>query len=96
MTRALAQRLSSHELAQGYQETEDPSITVRFKVGGCRRHLFPGLDNHALDAAIKPALAVGDDIDYDYCEHEGQTLIVAEALREAVFRDAEHNVLKNC
>ena len=24
--------LSSHELAQGYEETEDPSVTVRFKV----------------------------------------------------------------
>ena len=26
--------LSSHELAQGYQDTEDPSITVRFRLQG--------------------------------------------------------------
>ena len=40
------------------------------------------------------ALAVGEDIDYSYCESDGQTLIVAEALREAVFRDIEHSVVR--
>ena len=47
-----------------------------------------------MDAASNLALAVGADIDYSYCESEGQTLIVAEALREAVFRDIEHTVTK--
>ncbi|MGI9248815.1 MAG: isoleucine--tRNA ligase, partial [Woeseiaceae bacterium] len=40
------------------------------------------------------ALAVGEDIDYSYCSSQDQTLIVAEALREVVFRDIEHSVLK--
>ena len=86
--------LSSHELAQGYKETEDPSITVRFKVEGED-------DTYILVWTTTPwtlpsnlALAVGADIDYSYCESEGQTLIVAEALREAVFRDTEHEVVK--
>jgi len=86
--------LSSHELAQGYKETEDPSITVRFKVQGED-------DTYILVWTTTPwtlpsnlALAVGEDIDYSFCESDGQTLIVAEALREAVFRDIEHEVVK--
>lgn len=86
--------LSSHELALGYKEVEDPSITVRFKLAGEN-------DTHFLVWTTTPwtlpsnlALAVGDDIDYSYCESDGQTLIVAEALRAAVFRDVEHKVVK--
>jgi isoleucyl-tRNA synthetase len=40
------------------------------------------------------ALAVGADIDYSYCELDGETLILAEALREEVLRDLEHTVSK--
>ena len=40
------------------------------------------------------ALAVGDDINYSFCESEGQTLVVAEALHESVFRDIEYSVVK--
>jgi len=87
--------LSSHELALGYKEVEDPSITVRFKLKGEK-------DTYLLVWTTTPwtlpsnlALAVGDDIDYSYCESDGQTLIVAEALREAVFRDTEHKVVKS-
>ncbi len=86
--------LSSHELAQGYKETEDPSITVRFRVAGED-------DTYILVWTTTPwtlpsnlALAVGEDIDYSYCSSGGQTLILAEALREAVFRDIEHEVVK--
>ncbi len=86
--------LSSHELALGYREVEDPSITVRFRVAGAH-------DTYILVWTTTPwtlpsnlALAVGEDIDYSYCESDGQTLIVAEALREAVFRDIEHTVVK--
>ena len=44
--------LSSHELAQGYQEgTKDPSVYVKLPGAGPARHLLPGLDHHALDAA---------------------------------------------
>ncbi len=86
--------LSSHELAQGYQDTEDPSITVRFK-------LADEDDTYILVWTTTPwtlpsnlALAVGEHIDYSYCAHDGQTLIVAEALRDSVFRDDEYEVLK--
>jgi isoleucyl-tRNA synthetase len=86
--------LSSHELALGYKETEDPSITVRFKVSGERDTYFLVWTTTPWTLPSNLALAVGDDIDYSYCESGDQTLIVAEALREAVFRDIEHTVTK--
>jgi isoleucyl-tRNA synthetase len=86
--------LSSHELALGYKETEDPSITVRFKVEGEADTFFLVWTTTPWTLPSNLALAVGSDIDYSYCQSDGQTLIVAEALREAVFRDIEHEVTK--
>jgi isoleucyl-tRNA synthetase len=86
--------LSSHELAQGYRETEDPSITVRFKVVGEENTCILVWTTTPWTLPSNLALAVGADIDYSYCESGGETLIVAEALREAVFRDVEHTVVK--
>ena len=86
--------LSSHELALGYKETEDPSITVRFKVEGEDDTYFLVWTTTPWTLPSNLALAVGEDIDYSYCESESQTLIVAEALREVVFRDIEHAVIK--
>jgi isoleucyl-tRNA synthetase len=86
--------LSSHELALGYKETEDPSITVRFRVQGEADTFFLVWTTTPWTLPSNLALAVGNDIDYSYCDSDGQTLIVAEALREAVFRDIEHEVTK--
>jgi isoleucyl-tRNA synthetase len=86
--------LSSHELAQGYQDTEDPSITVRFRVQGEENTSILVWTTTPWTLPSNLALAVGEDIDYSYCEVDGETLIVAEALREAVMRDLEHSVSK--
>ncbi len=86
--------LSSHELAQGYQDTEDPSITVRFRLKGESNTAFLVWTTTPWTLPSNLALAVGSSIDYSYCESDGETLIVAEALRESVFRDIEHSVVK--
>ncbi len=86
--------LSSHELALGYREVEDPSITVRFKVAGEDNTYFLVWTTTPWTLPSNVALAVGADIAYSYCRSNGQTLIVAEALREAVFRDVGHRVEK--
>ena len=73
--------LSSHELAQGYRDVEDPSVFVRFPLQGERKHFVPGLDDNALDAAGQPAARrAPEDIDYVYVETDGETFILAEAL----------------
>ena len=86
--------LSSHELAQGYREVEDPSITVRFKVAAEPNTAFLVWTTTPWTLPSNVALAVGNDIDYSYCAVDGETLIVAEALRVAVLRDLEHTVIK--
>jgi len=86
--------LSSHELAQGYQDTEDPSITVRFKLVDQESTSILVWTTTPWTLPSNLALAVGEDIDYSYCNVDGETLVVAEALREAVMRDIEHSVAK--
>ncbi|MDH3614568.1 MAG: isoleucine--tRNA ligase [Gammaproteobacteria bacterium] len=86
--------LSSHELALGYKEVEDPSITVRFKIEGEDDTSFLVWTTTPWTLPSNLALAVGEDIDYSYCKVDGETLIMAEALREAVMRDLEHAVTK--
>ncbi len=84
--------LSSHELALGYRETDDPSITVRFAVEGEDDTFFLVWTTTPWTLPSNLALAVGTDIDYSYCRVGDETLIVAEALRETVMRDLPHTV----
>jgi isoleucyl-tRNA synthetase len=86
--------LSSHELAQGYEDTEDPSVTVRFKLADEENTSILVWTTTPWTLPSNLALAVGADIDYSYCEVDGEILIVAEALRESVMRDIEHSVAK--
>jgi isoleucyl-tRNA synthetase len=86
--------LSSHELALGYKDVEDPSIIVRFKIQGQDNTYFLVWTTTPWTLPSNLALAVGDDINYSFCESEGQTLVVAEALHESVFRDIEYSVVK--
>jgi isoleucyl-tRNA synthetase len=76
--------LSSHEVALGYQDVEDPSIYVR----------FPLLDSDGVSLLVwtttpwtlpgNEAVAVAPDVDYVKASVEGETLILAEALVERV------------
>ncbi len=86
--------LSSHELAQGYREVEDPSVFVRFHVADDSNTSFLVWTTTPWTLPSNMGLAVGADIDYSYCEADGETLIVAEALRERVFGDVEHEVVR--
>ena len=79
--------LSNFEVNQGgYQDTQDPSITVRFRVRG-----EPGLSILAWTTTpwtlpSNMALAVGDQIDYvRVTTTEGDALILARERLDAVF-----------
>jgi len=86
--------LSSHELALGYKEVEDPSITVRFKLADEVGTFFLVWTTTPWTLPSNLALAVGPDIDYSFCRAGGETLILAEALRQSVLRDLKHRVTK--
>jgi isoleucyl-tRNA synthetase len=79
--------LSSHEVALGYKDVEDPSIYVRFPVVG-----HPGLSllvwtTTPWTLPANQAVAVNPAVTYAVVEHEGERLVVAEPLVEKVFGD---------
>ena len=86
--------LSSHELALGYKEVEDPSIFVRFPVSGEENTSILVWTTTPWTLPANLLLAVHDDIDYVYIESDGETLILAEALLGDVMRDQASEVVK--
>ncbi len=86
--------LSSHEVALGYKEVEDPSITVRFCVSGEAHTSFLVWTTTPWTLPSNLLLAVGETVDYAYVETGGETLIVAAARLEALFGDTEYRVVK--
>ena len=76
--------LSSHELAMGYRDVVDPSVYVRFPLVD-----EPGVSLLAwttMPWTLVPhaAIAVDPEVTYVRARHEGETLILAEALAERV------------
>lgn len=76
--------LSSHEVALGYKDVEDPSVYVKLPVTGQP-------NTHLLIWTTTPwtlpgnvAVAVGPNITYAKVEHAGETLILAAELVERV------------
>jgi len=87
--------LSSHELALGYKDVEDPSVFVRFNVADAENTSFLVWTTTPWTLPANLLLAVHEDVDYVYIETAGETLIIAEALRQSVLKDIEHKVLKS-
>ncbi|MDP3402459.1 MAG: class I tRNA ligase family protein [bacterium] len=81
--------LSSHELAQGYADVKDLSITAKFKVVGEPNTYFLAWTTTPWTLPGNVGLAVGKDIMYAYVTREGETFIVASALVEKLFGAAE-------
>ncbi|MEK8132532.1 isoleucine--tRNA ligase [Paenibacillus filicis] len=77
--------LSSHEVAQGYEDVKDLSATVKFrsKAGG---EVFLAWTTTPWTLPANVALAVNRDLDYAKVEHQGQVYIVALNLVEQVMK----------
>ena len=86
--------LSSHEVALGYREVEDPSIYVRFPVEGEERTSFLVWTTTPWTLPSNLALAVHPEVDYVHVRTGGETLILAQALIGAALRDAEYSIEK--
>ena len=91
--------LSSHEVAQGYREVEDPSVTVRFHLEGDEKTSFLVWTTTPWTLPANLLLAVGGEIDYAYVRHHDgklgeETLILARDRLDAVFRDEKYEVLR--
>ncbi len=79
--------LSNFEVNQGYQEVQDPSITVRFKVRDTENTSILAWTTTPWTLPSNMALAVGRDIPYvRVALRDGEQLIVAKSLLEQIFQ----------
>ncbi|HEX7926129.1 MAG TPA: class I tRNA ligase family protein, partial [bacterium] len=91
--------LSSHEVALGYKEVEDPSVYVRFPIEG---PTLEGQQNASLlvwtttpwTLPSNTAVAAGADIPYAWVETNGEVLVMAQDRVAAVLKDAPYTVQK--
>ncbi len=89
--------LSDHEVAQGYEENvPDPSIFIKFRLDGSGNTPLPTDLKGAFVLAWTTtpwtlpgnvALAVHPEADYGIYEHEGERLLLAAALADAVLEE---------
>ena len=83
--------LSSHEVAQGYEEVRDPSIFIKVKAADDDFYYLVWTTT-PWTLPSNAALCMKPDADYVMVEHEGEKLVLAEALVEKVFGEPR-NVL---
>ena len=86
--------LSSHEVAQGYREVEDPSVTVRFRLTDEDNASFLVWTTTPWTLPSNLLLAVGAEIDYARVACGSETLILAAARIEAVLGDEPHEIIE--
>ncbi len=87
--------LSSHEVAQGYREVEDPSVYVRFRVQGEPDTFFLVWTTTPWTLPSNLLLAVHPDVEYAWVKRGGETLILALKLVPAVLKDEPHEIVRS-
>ena len=83
--------LSSHEVAQGYKDVEDPSVFVRFKALDEENTFYLAWTTTPWTLISNVALAVHPDETYVKVAHQGQNLILAKARLEVL--EGEYQIL---
>ncbi|MDD5606123.1 MAG: isoleucine--tRNA ligase [Patescibacteria group bacterium] len=86
--------LSSHEVAQGYQEVEERSVYIKLKVKGEDNTYILAWTTTPWTLPGNVALAVGKDIRYGKYQitdgpHAGETYILADALASNIFQGTD-------
>lgn len=87
--------LSNFEVNQGYQDTQDPSITVRFRLSDDPDTSILAWTTTPWTLPSNTGLAIGPDIQYvRVTMRNHEQLIVAKALRRQVLSKNEDEVLR--
>jgi len=84
--------LSSHEVAQGYEDIEDPSVFVRFPLPDAPGQSLLVWTTTPWTLPANVAVAVNPAVDYALVEQGDETLIVAAPLVERVFGEVARPV----
>jgi len=85
--------LSSHELAQGYEDVKDLTVTAKFELVDEPGTYFLAWTTTPWTLPGNVALAVGSNIDYVKVKAEDGTYILAKDRVDAVFKDMSHEVI---
>ena len=87
--------LSNFEVNQGYEDTQDPSVTLRFKVRGEEDTWILAWTTTPWTLPSNMGLAVGHDVAYARVWMQtGEQLIVARSLVEQVFAKREDEIAR--
>ncbi|WP_438315463.1 isoleucine--tRNA ligase [Candidatus Caldatribacterium sp. SIUC1] len=87
--------LSSHEVALGYRETDDPSVYVKFAVKGKAGTFFLVWTTTPWTLVANVALAVGKDLPYVEIESkDGTRFILGKESLEKLFQEGTFRVLR--
>jgi len=84
--------LSSHEVAQGYEEVEDPSVFVKMRLEDEKDTYFLVWTTTPWTLISNVALTLGPEITYAKVEYKGEKLILAKALLDTVLK-GEYKIL---
>jgi isoleucyl-tRNA synthetase len=85
--------LSSHEVAQGYEETEDPSVFIKMRLERSEDTYFLVWTTTPWTLISNVALAVHPDVDYVKIEHKGEKLILSKELLDKAIH-GEYKILE--
>ncbi|MBP1967512.1 isoleucine--tRNA ligase [Paenibacillus aceris] len=78
--------LSSHEVAQGYEDVKDLSATVEFRSRN-GQEIFLAWTTTPWTLPANVALAVNKDIDYVKAKHNGKVYVIAKNLVDKVLKE---------
>jgi isoleucyl-tRNA synthetase len=87
--------LSSHEVALGYREVDDPSIYVRFRVAGEPDTYFLVWTTTPWTLLSNLLLAVNPDVEYVWVRREKETLILARDLVARTLGESQHEIVRS-
>ena len=78
--------LSSHEVAQGYEDVKDLSVTAKFR-SATNKDIFLAWTTTPWTLPANVALAVNKEMEYVKVKHNDETFVVAKNLVDQVFQD---------
>jgi isoleucyl-tRNA synthetase len=87
--------LSSHEVAQGYEDVADPSIYFTCPISGDEKRSFLVWTTTPWTLPSNAALALHPELTYAEVEHEGGRLILAETRVEALLGETARIVARH-
>jgi len=86
--------LSSHEVALGYEKVLENSVYIKFKLKNSANTFILSWTTTPWTLPGNVALAVGDNIKYDFVKVKDETFILAQNLRKNVLGETSQEILK--